>query len=181
MLNRRYYELMKLADAKRALVCDRTEAFDPVRFIEHSLPKQVRNFDYHYDEEHEEFIAHPQKRAFVDFTDGQCLLVARESVLTGALDFDHEDRFVLAHEIGHVFLHRGSAQKLARHKTGSKLQYEYREKLEYEANTFAGSLLVPPDGVTPLMTTFDIKLRFKCSYQVAQRAKTDIDRYWRKG
>lgn len=177
--NRRRLQILELAQVKRAKQVSITERFDPIRFIEHTLPKTTKNFDFDYWEEHPAFLNRPDRKAFVDFTDGIQLYV-RPSVVEAAYQGMSEDRFALCHEIGHVILHPKKAVKmLSRHSVGSIHQYQGNPILEYEANLFGGALLAPPDGISPLMRTFEIRRRFQCSQDVAKRAKEDAE-FWRK-
>jgi hypothetical protein len=87
-----------------------------------------------------------------------------ESVYDGACDNNGRDRFTLAHEIGHYFLHR----------TGVKL---YRSDQppqafvnpEWQANYFASELLMPSYLIQG-MSIDEIKCKCKTSYQAAEIA-----------
>ncbi len=72
----------------------------------------------------------------------------RESVYEGACRGNGRDRFTLAHEIGHYFMHNDVV--LSRAEPGSRIP-AYRDP-EWQANTFAAALLMPDhliDGLTP--------------------------------
>lgn len=176
---RRKLTIMESAMFKREQQVPITERFDPVRYIEHTLPKVIKDFDYDYFNEHPFFMERPDRYAFVDFTDGVQLYV-REQVVDAAYRGDNEARFALAHEIGHVFLHRKKAASiLSRHKVGSAHQYAGDKVLEFEANLFGGTLLAPPSGISELMSVFEVRRKFQCSHEVAERAIQDA-KLWRK-
>ena len=66
-------------------------------------------------------------------------IMLREDVYTGAWEGDARARFTVAHELGHLFLHRNVP--LARIKRRDKVPAYARA--EPQANTFAAALLMP--------------------------------------
>lgn len=94
----------------------------------------------------------------------KCIQI-REDVYDGAIEGNARDRFTLAHEIGHLWLHRPGNIALARNSNTIDIP-AYMDP-EWQANTFAGELLVPPDG-TIGMDMDKIVENFGVSYQVAQ-------------
>lgn len=160
--------------------------FDPLRFVEHKIEKLVEGYDLDPWDEHPSFLERPDRLAFVDFSEGARLFI-RPSVMDAAAQNDNEARFVIAHEIAHIFLHRDKAKQLSRHKNTSK-EHNYSANphldLELEANAFAGALLVPIDTVQIIETHHDTLLdirsiaqKYRVSNQVAQRAKMDAISY----
>lgn len=72
----------------------------------------------------------------------------RQSVYEGACCGNGRDRFTLAHEIGHYFMHNNIM--LSRVESGIRIP-AYRDP-EWQANTFAAALLMPDHliiGLTP--------------------------------
>ncbi|MDO4285214.1 MAG: ImmA/IrrE family metallo-endopeptidase [Eubacteriales bacterium] len=65
----------------------------------------------------------------------------RESTYVGAIQGNARDRFTLCHEVGHCLLHTPDRVIFAR---GSVPLYM---RAEWQANTFAGELMAPPDLV----------------------------------
>lgn len=66
-----------------------------------------------------------------------------EDVYEGACDGDNFSRFTLAHELGHYFLHSNQALALTRMQIGpGSASHKAFEDSEWQANTFAGELLV---------------------------------------
>lgn len=75
------------------------------------------------------------------------------------VDYDleeHEERCVIAHELGHVMLHRSSNICYLKNYT-----YSNTDKLENEANEFAAELLI---------TNEDIKEAFEKQFSIEQMA-----------
>ena len=68
------------------------------------------------------------------------LMRIREDVYINASNDIGRDRFTLAHEVGHFILHGEGRVALAR--TNEENIPAYR-KPEWQANTFAGELLIP--------------------------------------
>lgn len=58
------------------------------------------------------------------------------------------DRFTIAHEIGHFILHKPGMIELARTQTVQDIPIY--KKPEWQANTFAGELLAPPQVIRGL-------------------------------
>lgn len=73
-------------------------------------------------------------------------------------------RFNLAHELGHVLLH-------SKYREGEILNSSNRKRIEWEANYFAGCLLMPEDGIaqdmayTNLSYLIELKDHWKVSIQ----------------
>lgn len=66
-------------------------------------------------------------------------IILKQSVYEGACNENPRDRFTIAHEIGHLFLHKGINISLNR---GNESIPAYKDP-EWQANTFAAELLVP--------------------------------------
>lgn len=79
------------------------------------------------------------------------LLKIRQSVYLGACHGNGRDRFTIAHELGHFFLHQDAELTLARPNSYGQKIPAYRDP-EWQANTFASEFLIPHDlvkGMTP--------------------------------
>ncbi|MEM9392926.1 MAG: ImmA/IrrE family metallo-endopeptidase [Pseudomonadota bacterium] len=184
---RRRLTIMEGAQNKRSKQADFNSAFDPLRFAEQIVPKDVAKFDFDYFDEHEEFRSRPELQAFVEFNEG-CTMVVRSSVMEQAYRGDKQSRFIICHELGHVYLHKNKAAKiwretnrsviLGRHTIQSRYQYLQNPQWELEANLFAGTLLAPPLGISQLMNTREIRMKYNCSDEVATQAKKDAE-LWR--
>lgn len=69
------------------------------------------------------------------------LMRIRQSVYDGACNGNGRDRFTLAHELGHYFMHRNV--DLAMSRIDSTYNVPAYRKSEWQANTFAAALLMP--------------------------------------
>ncbi len=87
----------------------------------------------------------------------------RESVYDNAIEGSPRDRFTIAHEIGHLFLHDDVSVSFARNE---KSIPAYKDP-EWQANTFAAELLVPLSHIRGL-TIEEIAKKYSVSKKVAQ-------------
>lgn len=86
-----------------------------------------------------------------------------ESVYRGACANNPRDRFTVAHELGHFFLHAG--RPLARLASGLRVQ-AFRDP-EAQANRFAAAILMPWGFFEAGMTAFEVMDKFGVSRQAA--------------
>lgn len=94
-------------------------------------------------------------------------IVIRNSVYEGACNDNYRDRFTIAHEIGHYFLHPSSSISFARG------QIKSYEDPEWQANTFAAELLVPHRLIQKMQPN-EISKKCKVSRQVAEIQKNIV-------
>ncbi len=100
----------------------------------------------------------------------------------GALDFDillpmytspNRDRFTIAHELGHYFLHAGQGKvPVVAYRSGST-------RIEWEANWFAASLLMPLDKFGDALQEYEgdveqVAFKFGVSVEAATVRKNAI-------
>jgi Zn-dependent peptidase ImmA (M78 family) len=76
------------------------------------------------------------------------LIRLREDVYENAISGSARDRFTVAHEIGHLIMHRPGSIALARAQHIATIP-PYKEP-EWQANTFAAELLAPPHNIKGL-------------------------------
>lgn len=94
-------------------------------------------------------------------------IVLRESVYHGAYEGKARDRFTVAHELGHRFLHASPDMKLARGVAiGQKIK-PYRSG-EAQANRFAAALLMPSQCISCDDSPYDLVKRFGVSMSAAK-------------
>lgn len=120
------------------------------RFVLEILPKSVMGSNHG--------LAYPEER----------VIKLREDVYVGAVEGNPRDRFTVAHEIGHYFLHKKERISFARTMGSSQQLPAYRDP-EWQANAFAGELLAPPHIIEG-MTQFEI-MRFCGLSQAAARSQ----------
>lgn len=132
--------------------------FPVVEFLELAMPKLFKEFDYEivpFSEMPNEYgVTYPEKNKI-------CI---REDVYERAIEGVERDRFTIAHEIGHFILHKPGSISLARTQEDQPIP-AYR-KPEWQANTFAGELLAPPQVIKGL-TLEEISLNCGVSLQVS--------------
>lgn len=92
----------------------------------------------------------------------QGLLRINESTYNGACDGVPRDKFTIAHEIGHLLLHTPGRVSFAR----ASHEIKSYENPEWQANTFAGELLVHTDSISGLSVE-DIADKYEVSFAVA--------------
>lgn len=90
-------------------------------------------------------------------------LALREDVYIGLCENRPRDRFTAAHEIGHLLLH-----------TGRLNRRDHRQQLktfcdpEWQANAFAGSLLMPEGMVQSMRSVSEMQTEFGVSVPAAE-------------
>ena len=131
--------------------------FDVVRFLEFYLHEVVPDFHI----EVVPIVEMPNQYALT-FPKTKCIKI-REDVYDGAIAGNARDRFTIAHEIGHLWLHRPGNLALARNSSKEDIP-AYKDP-EWQANTFAAELLLPPEGTQGLLLD-EIVARYGVSYQV---------------
>lgn len=91
-------------------------------------------------------------------------IMIREDVYDRAIEGVGRDRFTIAHEIGHYIMHRPNLIALARNHKEEKVP-AYKNP-EWQANTFAGELLAPPNiinGLTESEISSQCGVSFECA------------------
>lgn len=81
----------------------------------------------------------------LDGMDGRIVRDGDAAIITvnNAITFDGQKRFVIAHELGHFFLHPSTRQIETVNSFETNNWSEKQETEEYEANLFAAELLMP--------------------------------------
>ena len=111
--------------------------FPIVEFIEHVLPQIDESFKYEYCQKNE-----LPANVYAYYSPIDNLMKIREDVYIGASNGNSRDRFTLAHEVGHYFLHN---EVILTRKSESEIP-PY-ENPEWQANVFAGELLIPSQEI----------------------------------
>ncbi len=137
-------QIFRIADVVRKVACPENEAWlDVVRLVEVILPQAYEEFVYHVVPDEELGDAHA--KTFPD----QRVMVISKSTYDGARRGQGRPRFTLAHEIGHLFMHRGVA--MARPTASGEMRVamvapaKTYESSEWQAEAFGGGLLMPAD------------------------------------
>lgn len=127
---------------KKELGLEKSCYFPVVQFLELILSQLIDNFNIEIVEKSEL----PDK--YAETLPAQNLIRIRSDVYEGACNNNPRDRFTIAHEIGHLFMHDGDSVTLCRLSHGAKLP-AYQDP-EWQANTFAGYLLMTPQCISDL-------------------------------
>ncbi len=146
------------AMAKKLRVLTKTpedEPFPVVPFLEIVL----KAWDYEMDIVPDEDM----KTTYAETIPSLKIFRIRESVYNNAIEGSPRDRFTIAHEIGHLFLHDDVSVSFARNE---KSIPAYKDP-EWQANTFAAELLVPYSQIKG-MAVEEISKKYIVSKKVAQ-------------
>lgn len=133
--------------------------FDIIPFVEIVIPAIDSTFNYEYVSSNE---LSPGMYAYYDPKENTMKILS--SVYDRACCDIGRDRFTIAHEAGHYFLHQ-NGYSFAR--TNQEVP-KYCDP-EWQANTFASALLIPRT-LTKNLSVEEIKNRCKVSYQAAEIA-----------
>jgi Zn-dependent peptidase ImmA (M78 family) len=143
-----------------AVGLDNRKDFPVVRFMELILP-QVQGF-----EEFEYEIVDSHEMAGTEgFTHiNEKKIVLPREVYDGACNNDGRSRFTIAHELCHLFLHPKDRLSLNR-STANVPAYK---DVEWQANTFAGCILMPKTMILACSSLDEIVKEFVVSQEAAE-------------
>lgn len=137
--------------------------FDIIKFLEHKLPIIDPDFTLEIVEDTELVGAYAAACPY------EHLIKVRESVYEGAIKGNGRDRFTLCHELGHYIFHKPENVSFLR----ANREIEAYRNPEWQANTFAGELLVPAQAAIEYSIE-DIVRRCCVSYTVAEIQKRNV-------
>lgn len=133
-------KIREIATLLRELVGNKDGYLDIVGVLEFTLPKFINDFEYEFRTEQEMGsnlgLTIPDKN----------IIFLREDVYDGAVVGDGHHRMTVAHEIGHLLLHKNIPSSFAR--IDPKESIPAYNCSEWQANCFGGELLVPHKGLT---------------------------------
>lgn len=141
---------------RRSLGVEGSMEFPTMYVLEYVLPDLIEGFSFEIiDDKHMdcEALTYPNRN----------LIKIKESVYERACSGRARDLFTIAHEMGHLFLHRGEKVGFAR----SEREVRAYEDPEWQANTFAAELLAPSNMLRGLGVD-EICEKCKVSRQVAE-------------
>lgn len=144
------FRLRKAIGQKRAYVkiVNLLELLQNFEFLEFAVVE-----DHELSEE--EAVTYPDKR----------FMCIKQSVYEKAADGDGHCRFTIAHELGHLCLHRGQS-RYARGITGA---HKIFEDSEWQADTFASEFLIDQRLIPENADECDISEMFGVSLSAARR------------
>jgi Zn-dependent peptidase ImmA (M78 family) len=100
----------------------------------------------------------------------QLLIQLREDVYDGACENNPRDRFTLAHELGHLLLHRNVTYARVDPNNPPVI---YRNS-EWQADKFASYLLMTPTLLQTCLTIHQAVDEFKISYEAVNARRDEI-------
>jgi transcriptional regulator with XRE-family HTH domain len=151
-------KLESLAGKVRAIFCRNDDGMIPIiEIIEHRLPKIINSFTFDYRSKEE------MGEAEGLVVPGENTLVLRSDVYDAACRGDGRARFTACHEFGHFVMHHEVG--LARFRKDSDPIYC---DAEWQADRFAGSLMMPRTLSTTVSTPTEAARKFGMSIQAAQ-------------
>lgn len=136
------------------------ERFPIMEFIEFAMPRLDKQF--HIEILEKEVLKNIHGLACPN---EHCIQI-RKDVYERAINGEGRDRFTIAHEIGHYFMHGQDNVRLARLGELKTVQ-AYRDP-EWQANTFAAELLMPIYLIDKEDSCFEIAEKFGVSLSAAE-------------
>lgn len=149
--------LARLTQTVRVAAGVERGAFPIVPFIEHTIPIVVPGFDLQV------VPCDEMKAEHAIFYPRACRMIVREDVYERACNGRGRDRMTLAHELGHLVLHRNVP--LAR-TAGSHPHEAFRDS-EWQATAFGALLLMPTKELVECATASEAAARFGVSFAAA--------------
>ena len=131
--------------------------FDIIRFIEHNA-MDVLGLDFEIVSEDSDKL---ESNEYAKFVPAENKIDVRQRVYYGAADGNGQDRFTLAHELGHALFHKRQALSRSAYKPPA-----YKDP-EWQANEFASHVLCPI-GEIEEMSIDEVCGKYKVSKQVAE-------------
>ncbi|MBB1518940.1 ImmA/IrrE family metallo-endopeptidase [Aquipseudomonas guryensis] len=156
---RKQSEIFEVAMEVRRGLGIRVDAFPIAEVLEFVMPAAFPGFALEVAELHEMGPNHGLT------IPADNIIRLRQDVYDGMVDGRGRDRFTAAHELGHYLIHRNVPIRFHRAENGRLPAYR---DSEWQANTFAGALLMPPDLVRHCESLGEIVERFQVSRDAAQ-------------
>lgn len=141
------------------------EYFPLLELLEHAIPEMDTGFNYEIVSDLEMGADQANYNLITN------VMRVRESVYNGACNGNGRDRFTIAHELGHYFLHNEVV--LSRVDTNIVVPI-YRDP-EWQANTFASALMMP-DHIIKNMIPEQIAKRCGASLTAAKIAFNNLQK-----
>ena len=157
-------------ELRKQMGLDRRCDIPILHILEIVTPKIIENFELHILTV-EEFSQEFGKTSHGLYVPEQKHLYLREDVYYGAWDNNGRDRFTVAHEFAHAILIELFPQGL--HRIASNVKRPTYQDPEWQANTLASYLLIPPKLIGNEMTVENIMNNFSVSFTAAKIAHSN--------
>lgn len=151
-------EIFELAAGVRQLLQIEVDSFPIAEFLELGMPQIFKGFSFEPWEKEEMGDNHGLT------IPSENKIVLREDVYEGMCRGVGRDRFTAAHEIGHYLMHRHVPIRF--HRAGGAGLKAYEDS-EWQANRFAGALLMPEERMKECRSIVEIAGRFGVSMRAA--------------
>lgn len=151
-------EIFKLADTVRAELKISADAFPIIEFLELGMPQFFEGFALEVGTMVEMGSNHGLT------IPAENVIRLREDVYERCCEGRGRDRFTAAHELGHYLMHRSAPIKFHRAEQGKLAAYL---DSEWQANRFAGALLMPEKLMKGCESLDEVVRRFHVSWDAA--------------
>ncbi|WP_370461813.1 ImmA/IrrE family metallo-endopeptidase [Rahnella sp. RcJ3] len=145
-----------LTRSLRSIAGIRSIHFPIMKFMEMVLPLSMPNFELHIEE-----VGRMPGTHGITYP-GEHLIILREDVYEGAIAGNGRDRMTVAHELGHLLLHKN----IAFARSQPELKIKPFESSEWQAKCFAGELMVPATHAASLKIMSALELSEACGISV---------------
>lgn len=135
------------------------DAFPIVEVLEFVMPRAFPGFALEVAEKHEMGPNHGLT------IPGENVIRLRVDVYDGLVAGMGRDRFTASHELGHYLMHRDVPIKFHRAEHGNLPKFR---DSEWQANRFAGALLMPTDKMVTCRSLAEVVDRFQVSRDAAE-------------
>lgn len=152
------------AQAMRQFLKLEKQDYFPVPAVYAMLGMMFEDADFEVYEEYE--MGEDHGRTYPD----QRRIVLRNDVYERACIGEARDRFTMCHELGHLMMHRGIA--LSRIDPASPPKIYCNS--EWQADTFASYLMMPPDLICRYSTVQEVVDAFGVSFEAAHARRAEI-------
>jgi hypothetical protein len=152
------------AHAMRQFLNLEKQDYFPVAAVYATLNMMFDGADFEVFEDYE--MGEDHGRTYPD----QLLIVLRNSVYERACGGEARDRFTMCHELGHLMMHRG----IALSRVDPNLPPKIYCNSEWQADTFASYLMMPPDLVCRFRSVAEVVSAFGVSYEAAFARRSEL-------
>jgi len=157
-------DVFEIAMGVRKQLGIQIDSFPIVQVLEFVMPQVFPGFNLEVAEHEEMGINHGLT------IPTENVIRLRIDVYEGLVEGRGRDRFTAAHELGHYLMHRNVPIQFHRAENGQLPPFK---NSEWQANRFAGALLMPIDKMKQCRTLQEVMERFDVSWDAA-RVHNDI-------
>lgn len=145
-----------VADRIRQVLRVNKETFDIADLMEIQLTREVKGYDFRVLEKVE--MGDDEGKTYPD----RAIVCIRQDVYDKAVEGDGRAKFTMAHELGHLVLHRN----IPLHRANNN--HRAFENSEWQANEFAGEFLMPRSLMSQCGNEIEVENKFQVSHQAAR-------------